>query len=231
MRKFLLVLFLFLLFFIGCERQIAVDQKTFEQMVSHRSLGLAYLEEERYSAAARSEEHTSELQSRTNLVCRLLLEKKKTNHSHLPHPSPFLLPSNRSPPPTPFHTIPHLHAPHILPSLFAAGVPTSSLPFSPLRKPHHGTPAAQVTPLHTCATPAPGTPPQPRGGLGDRAALQPHRSPRGPTAPPQQPQRPHSTAAPQQPHRAPKQPHTAPKQPHSSPMGPQCVPIEPNAAP
>src|ERR1019366_10608144 len=33
------------------------------------------------SAAMRSEEHTSELQSLTNLVCRLLLEKKKnTNH-------------------------------------------------------------------------------------------------------------------------------------------------------
>jgi len=29
----------------------------------------------------RSEEHTSELQSLTNLVCRLLLEKKK-KHSH-----------------------------------------------------------------------------------------------------------------------------------------------------
>src|SRR5690606_41711140 len=29
--------------------------------------------------AARSEEHTSELQSRENLVCRLLLEKKKQN--------------------------------------------------------------------------------------------------------------------------------------------------------
>src|SRR5262249_62161829 len=29
------------------------------------------------SAAPRSEEHTSELQSLTNLVCRLLLEKKK----------------------------------------------------------------------------------------------------------------------------------------------------------
>src|SRR5690606_42027525 len=28
----------------------------------------------------RSEEHTSELQSRENLVCRLLLEKKKTIH-------------------------------------------------------------------------------------------------------------------------------------------------------
>src|SRR3712207_7467653 len=33
----------------------------------------------------RSEEHTSELQSRQYLVCRLLLEKKKTNIS-----SPFL---------------------------------------------------------------------------------------------------------------------------------------------
>src|SRR5256885_4695834 len=31
--------------------------------------------------ATRSEEHTSELQSPCNLVCRLLLEKKKTNHS------------------------------------------------------------------------------------------------------------------------------------------------------
>src|SRR5262249_57307886 len=30
----------------------------------------------------RSEEHTSELQSLTNLVCRLLLEKKKTRISH-----------------------------------------------------------------------------------------------------------------------------------------------------
>src|SRR5256885_4906540 len=29
----------------------------------------------------RSEEHTSELQSPCNLVCRLLLEKKKKNHS------------------------------------------------------------------------------------------------------------------------------------------------------
>src|SRR5690606_41968763 len=29
---------------------------------------------------ARSEEHTSELQSRENLVCRLLLEKKKKQH-------------------------------------------------------------------------------------------------------------------------------------------------------
>src|SRR5688572_31889549 len=30
----------------------------------------------------RSEEHTSELQSQSNLVCRLLLEKKKSTRSH-----------------------------------------------------------------------------------------------------------------------------------------------------
>src|SRR5258706_12119643 len=34
--------------------------------------------------AVRSEEHTSELQSLTNLVCRLLLEKKK-KESFVPH--------------------------------------------------------------------------------------------------------------------------------------------------
>src|SRR4051812_49455527 len=31
----------------------------------------------------RSEEHTSELQSHVNIVCRLLLEKKKQNSEHL----------------------------------------------------------------------------------------------------------------------------------------------------
>src|SRR2546430_12925461 len=34
---------------------------------------------------ARSEEHTSELQSQSNLVCRLLLEKKKKYHYVTPH--------------------------------------------------------------------------------------------------------------------------------------------------
>src|SRR5947209_11547912 len=35
------------------------------------------------AALFRSEEHTSELQSRQYLVCRLLLEKKKSNHTHI----------------------------------------------------------------------------------------------------------------------------------------------------
>src|SRR2546427_9513020 len=34
------------------------------------------------AALARSEEHTSELQSQSNLVCRLLLEKKKKEDHH-----------------------------------------------------------------------------------------------------------------------------------------------------
>src|SRR5690242_21179699 len=42
----------------------------------------------RSSVMSRSEEHTSELQSHVNLVCRLLLEKKKENYSlnlhHIP---------------------------------------------------------------------------------------------------------------------------------------------------
>src|SRR2546430_9049732 len=42
-----------------------------------------------WGISSRSEEHTSELQSQSNLVCRLLLEKKKTRQPH--HRSPPLL--------------------------------------------------------------------------------------------------------------------------------------------
>src|SRR5215213_10511311 len=41
--------------------------------------GEVALEADSHTGGARSEEHTSELQSLTNLVCRLLLEKKKKN--------------------------------------------------------------------------------------------------------------------------------------------------------
>src|SRR5690606_40169715 len=50
---------------------------------AHYGLGLAQFSRGDYQAALfefRSEEHTSELQSRENLVCRLLLEKKKNTH-------------------------------------------------------------------------------------------------------------------------------------------------------
>src|SRR5688572_32603068 len=56
--------------------------------VSQRQLPKLLLQTERTRRRAplhrrrttRSEEHTSELQSQSNLVCRLLLEKKKTLH-------------------------------------------------------------------------------------------------------------------------------------------------------
>src|SRR5687768_17949665 len=43
------------------------------------TLKAAWLMDTKGKEAARSEEHTSELQSRLHLVCRLLLEKKKNN--------------------------------------------------------------------------------------------------------------------------------------------------------
>src|SRR2546422_5570312 len=45
----------------------------------------------------RSEEHTSELQSRLHLVCRLLLEKKKKQECQSPVPLSNFLPSKEQP--------------------------------------------------------------------------------------------------------------------------------------
>src|SRR5260370_8685201 len=53
------------------------------------------------SSAVRSEEHTSELQSHLNLVCRLLLEKKKL---HNPKAMPTMTRSLSTPDPTPTTT-------------------------------------------------------------------------------------------------------------------------------
>src|SRR5258707_9986907 len=49
---------------------------------THHALGETLLKADvrRQSKVSRSEEHTSELQSRQYLVCRLLLEKKKTTN-------------------------------------------------------------------------------------------------------------------------------------------------------
>src|SRR5437016_11981861 len=70
--------------FIAAEairQYIAVNEWQIEEMVF---TGTPYIREDRvevlrvfHTARKRSEEHTSELQSLTNLVCRLLLEKKK----------------------------------------------------------------------------------------------------------------------------------------------------------
>src|SRR5690625_5796184 len=46
-------------------------------ILTHSQKGILIIEVKDWSLEARSEEHTSELQSRGHLVCRLLLEKKK----------------------------------------------------------------------------------------------------------------------------------------------------------
>src|SRR5690606_41684441 len=55
-------------------RQVA----SFDALTGQRSWERSLCNSAGVFAQPRSEEHTSELQSRENLVCRLLLEKKKT---------------------------------------------------------------------------------------------------------------------------------------------------------
>src|SRR2546430_11366203 len=55
-----------------------------------------------FASSKRSEEHTSELQSQSNLVCRLLLEKKK-NHIGSRDRAACQLPSPRSDTCSPHH--------------------------------------------------------------------------------------------------------------------------------
>src|SRR5438270_6547626 len=57
-------------------RDTAIDRRTGKDV----QFGL------RHRTSLRSEEHTSELQSQSNLVCRLLLEKKKRFGPILPQP-------------------------------------------------------------------------------------------------------------------------------------------------
>src|SRR5438477_3412296 len=62
---------------VAAERGLALAECT---AYSDSHTDLAFLEA---GVAVRSEEHTSELQSHVNLVCRLLLEKKKFVHLEL----------------------------------------------------------------------------------------------------------------------------------------------------
>src|SRR2546429_7257805 len=70
--------------FLGIYKSVAIEGGV--QFPAYRDTG-ARLARERLRYAVnvshRSEEHTSELQSRLHLVCRLLLEKKKNSHTPL----------------------------------------------------------------------------------------------------------------------------------------------------
>src|SRR5260370_21680455 len=65
-------------------KDVAGVQKAMDVLGSQQNISLAALARSRrvlFVEGDRSEEHTSELQSHLNLVCRLLLEKKKIYHS------------------------------------------------------------------------------------------------------------------------------------------------------
>src|SRR5206468_7303012 len=66
-------------YLLGEARKALPDPRVRREEVLYTYAGVRPLSyEEGTSAPKRSEEHTSELQSRSDLVCRLLLEKKKT---------------------------------------------------------------------------------------------------------------------------------------------------------
>mgnify|MGYP002525710381 CR=1 FL=1 len=65
---------------IVVERETSRYMKKYERYEKRTRRYAAHLP----SCIGRSEEHTSELQSRTNLVCRLLLEKKNNTKIGLP---------------------------------------------------------------------------------------------------------------------------------------------------
>src|SRR2546430_6844705 len=64
----------------------SLDRSTFAQPSSRRKPAWASRPPPSICFLWRSEEHTSELQSQSNLVCRLLLEKKKINTFHSNYP-------------------------------------------------------------------------------------------------------------------------------------------------
>src|SRR2546430_7163774 len=81
---------------LGCSRHVVSaatrptattgENRVMREPMAHLWPG-AYLPRRSRALEVRSEEHTSELQSQSNLVCRLLLEKKKKKTDHRYHRS------------------------------------------------------------------------------------------------------------------------------------------------
>src|SRR2546430_10486216 len=62
---------------VGLEQKIKINSTTGLPKLTTNEFGIVDVVRDSTRGAPRSEEHTSELQSQSNLVCRLLLEKKK----------------------------------------------------------------------------------------------------------------------------------------------------------
>src|SRR5260221_9095576 len=64
-------------------RRLGRVHRLFPGTVAARARRIGRVGRARRARAARSEEHTSELQSHSDIVCRLLLEKKKKKHESI----------------------------------------------------------------------------------------------------------------------------------------------------
>src|SRR5574343_1255083 len=106
-RSSLLLVVVWLLFFFLMIRR-PPRSTLFPYTTLFRSRGVLLMDILRFATAgsvddgkSRSEEHTSELQSHHDLVCRLLLEKKKEQHTPPTHiPQILHHPTTHPPPPT-----------------------------------------------------------------------------------------------------------------------------------
>src|SRR5690625_5383868 len=65
----------------GYTEHVIVNKETFRPLSLRKAFPDWHQAYEKHVKGERSEEHTSELQSRGHLVCRLLLEKKKKKHT------------------------------------------------------------------------------------------------------------------------------------------------------
>src|SRR2546427_5831325 len=68
--------------FVGRHGRIRTDSRDSARSCRSATSSGSYQLGDRRTGTERSEEHTSELQSQSNLVCRLLLEKKKKKPKH-----------------------------------------------------------------------------------------------------------------------------------------------------
>src|SRR3712207_7066313 len=75
---------------LGRERPLALLDDRKDVVLEAREDVLDLVQRHVPDVLGRSEEHTSELQSRQYLVCRLLLEKKNSTHAALNTPSSVL---------------------------------------------------------------------------------------------------------------------------------------------